>query len=197
MEYMDAVLRLIELVIWPAVVLVLVFRFRIEIQDLTARLRRIKHHGTEIDFGETLQNAEITARSLPLPESRLQSSPPWRSEVGYCFRPSLSSLLEGFPRSSDARAAILEAWTTVETTLRLTAERFGISPRQYSEEVMFLRDLEVDGKIPPGTLSLYQDLRDMRNTAAHAAKLDTKHLDVQRYHKLSVRLASILEQVIV
>lgn len=149
---------------WPVALVVLAFLFRKPIADRIKDVRKIKTKYFEADFGKSLQKveaemasveAQITYQAPPI-EVEIEALPQSQEEY-------LARLTELMPN-----AAIMQSWRNVERTLDLYFNRRGIQRPESGQTV--LGHLDYDPNFPPQLVSAYQELRLLRNRAAHSGE---------------------------
>ena len=182
-EGMDLVVNLIVGIAWPVAVVWIAYVFKGELKSLLRRVSQLKYKDLEAQFGAGLALAESEVSSL-------QAAPPAAP------RPELLSKLESLRRISDVspRAAILEAWVLVEDAAGRSGFVQGasiprINPHLYVEELVRL------GKLPAGSDSLLDQMRKLRNQAAHMPDFTVDQDEADRYLQLATRMSELILSV--
>lgn len=182
-EGMELVVNLIVGIAWPVAVVWIAYVFKGELKSLLRRVSQLKYKDLEAQFGAGLALAESEVSSL-------QAAPPAAP------RPELLSKLESLRRISDVspRAAILEAWVLVEDAAGRSGFVQGASiPRinlhLYVEELVRL------GKLPAGSDSLLDQMRKLRNQAAHMPDFTVDQDEADRYLQLATRMSELILSV--
>ena len=180
---MELVVNLIVGIAWPVAVVWIAYVFKGELKSLLRRVSQLKYKDLEAQFGAGLALAESEVSSL-------QAAPPAAP------RPELLSKLESLRRISDVspRAAILEAWVLVEDAAGRSGFVQGASiPRinlhLYVEELVRL------GKLPAGSDSLLDQMRKLRNQAAHMPDFTVDQDEADRYLQLATRMSELILSV--
>jgi len=186
MDILGFIASIIGSLAWPLVVLLCVFLLRKPLAQLILLVRELKYKGLEIDFGERLEQLEEQADrdSLPSiqPVAEMGQAP--SPEVRYWE--TIERLTEISPR-----AAIAEAWRRVEWALEDYFRRLGLQrPSSYQGMLRVLRSLE---RVPRGAMSLFEDLRVLRNRAVHARDFDLDSQTAVEFARLAERLIASLE----
>ena len=176
-----------QILSWPVAVVVVAVLFRKPIAERIKEVRRIKTKHFEADFGEQLEKASETLNvleaSLPKekrPVKAVQPPPPKSRED------LQKELIELMPN-----AAILESWRNVEWTLNHYFESRGIELPKSGQTI--LGHLDYDPHFPPQLVSAYQELRLLRNRAAHAGENVTS-AQAKEFEALADRLTYALMQ---
>ena len=182
-EGMELVVNLIVGIAWPVAVVWIAYVFKGELKSLLRRVSQLKYKDLEAQFGAGLALAESEVSSL-------QAAPPAAP------RPELLSKLESLRRISDVspRAAILEAWVLVEDAAGRSGFVQGasiprINPHLYVEELVRL------GKLPAGNDSLLDQMRKLRNQAAHMPDFTVDQDEADRYLQLATRMSELILSV--
>ena len=182
-EGMELVVNLIVGIAWPVAVVWIAYVFKGELKSLLRRVSQLKYKDLEAQFGAGLALAESEVSSL-------QAAPPAAP------RPELLSKLESLRRISDVspRAAILEAWVLVEDAAGRSGFVEGasiprINPHLYVEELVRL------GKLPAGSDSLLDQMRKLRNQAAHMPDFTVDQDEADRYLQLATRMSELILSV--
>lgn len=160
MNWLEFFAAIVEALAWPSAVVFLVLLLREPISRLVPLLERLKYKDLELEFGRRLEAAKSEAEALPpTPSEALPSA--HESE----FIERISTLAATSPR-----AGVLEAWREVEETAASAAREHGyIGPKQYHRTpANLVRALRKAPQIEPGIITLLEELRVMRNRAAHA-----------------------------
>jgi hypothetical protein len=184
MDIATIVLDYLKVLVWPIVVILVICIFRSPIFGVIYNITKLKYKDLELEFSKELEKAENKAQELNLPKSdKLKQAVEQFSAVG-------SSYDRLFQLSSiSPRASIMETWLILESTLEESAQKLGYKrkPHQlYTEIVSFLVDQKA---LPENTLSLYNNLRKLRNTAVHAIEPEIDSEDANRFIDLALGLA--------
>jgi hypothetical protein len=168
---------------WPLAVVIGVLVLRKPLTTLLLALRHVKYGELEADFGEQLEKVAAEARrALPPLAAEPQQVRGLLPELGEDSK--LAQLAEISPH-----AAIVESWADVEE-----AARAATSARTKSATSMLgstRRALEQRGA-DAETLSLYDNLRSLRNQAAHNRRLQITTGEAVEFGMLARRLATKL-----
>jgi len=145
-------------------------------------LRRIRYRDAEAEFGDAVQEAEISAEQAELPAL----AAPNASE------PALLTELSGEILTAP-RAAVIAAWLAVERELNVLGDHSGVDVAEHRWTAKALTgELQRRGVIDQALASVIGDLRDARNVAAHAAPYTVEPEAVVDYVKLSGRVRTAL-----
>lgn len=183
---MDNIVKLIEALAWPAAAVWLGYMFRDEVRQLLARLSHLKYKDVEAKFEKELTYAEAaTDKVVKAVPRELSEEPRDRTEEAYL---QLSRILETSPR-----AAIMEAWIQIETTL---AKLAGVSKDRMmslSHGKTLLNSLVNENKLPQDSIDAFQLLRKIRNEAAHLPDFAISQSEAERYIDMAVKIASAID----
>lgn len=186
MDFLTFLATVIGSLAWPISLLIAVFLLRKPITELLPGLRRLKYKDLEVDFGKELEKIEAVLDTVQEPTKPKGELP---IEVQREPLPKThSELLERLTELSP-NAAILESWRGVERTLDFYFGSRGIE-RPHSGQAI-LGYLDYDSNVPPQLVSAYQELRLLRNRAAHD-RVNLTAEDAREFSALADRLTLAL-----
>jgi len=151
---------------WPVVVLAIVLLLRKPILKLIPTLQHMKLKDFEFDFSEKLEDAKQEVASLP---------PPPENEVPENARKRLTvdpNALPGF--------VVLQAWSVIEKSATELAMSAGVISAQGPFSGI-LRSLQSENVIDRQTYRAIEDLRRLRNVAAHSSATEISAEQAQEY----------------
>lgn len=183
MDALTFIIRLIEALIWPSAAVIVLFVFRNEFRALLPLVRKLKAGPLEAEFERDILEISDEADGKAAPKN--QEVPDARQQM-------LQDLSRVNPRS-----AILEAWLGVESGVRKAAlQRVGTSPPpDVSSPLRAMRELVQFEVISPDDAALFQDLRGLRNQAAHLENFNPSREAVLKYVNLAIGLESRLNEL--
>lgn len=186
MDILSFIANIISSLAWPGLVILCVILLRKPIAELIPLMRSLKFKDFEIDFDRRLEelkaDAEAELPSIPPPTTEAPEEP--RRETDYW------ETIEGLSEVSP-RAAISEAWRRVERAIDDHFRRLGLErPRSYQGMLRALRAQE--RPIPPA-MTLFQELRVLRNRAVHARDFDIDPQRAIEFAQLADRIVASLE----
>jgi len=187
MDTGDLVVRIVQAVAWPLAIIIIVFILRGPIGQAILTLSRLRYKDLEVEFNKALKDAESKAEELelPSPEDMRSVSEPAVSTSPY------NALLEMARRYP--RAAITEAWRTVELSALEAANAQGIEVRGPKARRDAIHNLAERTQLGESTLHLYEKLRKIRNEAAHSVGFEVDPEEAVRYVDLALGLARRLQ----
>lgn len=187
MDILSFIASLISSLTWPGTVILCVILLRKPIAELIPLMRNFRFKGLEIDFGRRLEELKAEADQAELP-----AIPPPTTEPATEVSPE-TDYWETIERLSEVspRAAITEAWRRVEWALDNYFRRLG-QERPPSYQGM-LRALRTQGRPIPAAMSLFQELRVLRNRAVHARDFDIDSQRAIEFAQLAERIVASLE----
>ena len=181
---MELFVTLLTGIAWPVAVVWIAYLFKGELRSLMHRMSQLKYKDVEAKFEIGLAEAEAKVNVIE------QSSPPPLP------RPEITSKLELLRRIADAspRAAIMEAWVLVEDAAGKSGFVQGaaiprVNPHLFVEELVRL------GKLPKGSDSLLDQMRRLRNQAAHLPDFSLNQDEADRYLQLAARMSELILNV--
>jgi hypothetical protein len=150
----------------------------------------LKYKGFEVEFSKDLKDAESKAKELELPtQAEVRSIP--EPIITTSTYDRLSQVAEISPR-----AAVTEAWLIVESSTTEAARAQGIEIIRARTGREVISNLEQNTKLQKGTIELYDNLRRMRNNAAHSLEFEIDHKDAMRYIDIALSLAHRLHMLV-
>ena len=159
-EYLGFISEIVSHLAWPVTVLILAILLRKRLGDLLSSITRLKFRDLEMDFKRLAESAEL----LPEPEAPRQSM----SEPNLTFFTSFEKQVMDVATHAPS-AAILLAWTGVETAMASAVSRMSISPdppsmRSSGHTLDCLRRF---AGLPNEVGNLIDKMRILRNKVAH------------------------------
>ncbi|KWF68378.1 hypothetical protein WL92_25810 [Burkholderia multivorans] len=175
MDGLEFTSKVIEAVAWPATIVVLVFKFSDRFRDLLGTLTEVTlPGGISGKFRIPLDNAEEIARDLdlPAPGDAQADAPP-----------------DPIALRANPTGVIMEAWKDLEA---MGAELITAIPRAGRDTEIargklgknVLNDLQSLELIPDREIALLQELRAIRNRAAHSTKQRPTPEEAERFAEL-------------
>jgi len=180
---MENIVELIKALAWPLTVFFLVLILRNQITGVFSRLSHLKYKDLEakFEFEKDLDKAEEKSSSLPVLTEE---------QLGYKDE-NYERLLEIAKFSP--RAAILEAWIEVERAVMMLVQDLGLKGLHRVPTYRALRTLVEREVVPIDISALYQDLRVLRNQAAHEEDFRPNMRQTERYLSLTLQLAAAIQ----
>jgi hypothetical protein len=176
---MEYLVEIIKSLAWPIAAVWLGYIFKGEIRKLLGRVSSLKYKDMEASFEKELADAEIKASKLTQPS--LQESTEALSQTDQLLR-----IAEVSPR-----AAIVEAWTLIETAALKNGLTSG-SAMQRTNPKMIVNYLANIGRFSNESLELIEQLRKLRNRASHMPDFTISQSEAERYLDLAVKSANII-----
>ena len=158
MDWKQFFAEIVSSLAWPTVAVVFLIVFRSEVSRIIQRLAHLKYKGLELDFDKVRQQAEEIHKEIGAEQPRSRS-------------PVLASLedqvLDAVERAPSA--AILLAWSSLETAMAAAVARLAISPESpsYRSPMHNIEMLTKYAGLPEGHTDLLHDMRKLRNNVAH------------------------------
>lgn len=183
MDSLTFVSKVIEASAWPITTVFLVLLLRKEISALAPFLKKFKAGPLEAEFERALQEIRFeTDKKIPL------------SNESTLFLPVHEKLLR--LASVNPRSAIIEAWQEVIFTAETLLQRTGIHNKKSGVMLPYeiKQTLETSGLLNSEQLTLFNDLRKLRNQASHTPGFEPTMESTYNYIKLAIQLALILNQ---
>lgn len=179
MDWLTFVSKFIESVSWPLAVTAGVYFLRTELRDLVPFIKRLKAGPLEAEFERALQEV---AEDIPTVAPNIQGP---RLQL-------LNDLVRINPRS-----AIVEAWIGIDAAVRKAAlQRIASSPPpDVSSPLRAMRALVQHGIISADDAALFQDLRGLRNQAAHSDGFAIHEGAASKYIEMAAGLEARLQHL--
>jgi len=160
---------------WPVTVIVLVCRLRPEISLLISFLKKVKAGPIEAEFEREVKELRTEVEAdLPVPADPVSPA-----------RQRILQLANISPRS-----AIIEAWQMVEFAAQSLVLPITSSPTEKVETATRQwRRLQSSGRLTRSQVSMYADLRGLRNQAVHAPDFNPSYEATLNYIEAALRLS--------
>lgn len=176
--------QVIDSLAWPAVTVFVVVLLQDKITDLIPRLKKFKHKETEIEFTEGITELVQEREAQGIEGEAPVDSNEYQSQFNF-----LSRLADISPRS-----AVLESFHIVESAAAKKAARlYPDLDSRYSRSPLHLQKMLKKEVLSKNEFHQFDQLRRLRNEAAHAEKFDVRGMPVEAYIDISLSLASRLE----
>lgn len=180
MDSRTLIAELVGALVWPVTTIVVVLLLRRQLSRLASLLQRFKYKDFQFDFGRQVEEAKEEAAGALGEVSYL-------ADQGAPEASRLTRLAEISPR-----AAVLEAFTTVEIEVLDAAHRLGLQKGFPTLTYRALQYLEDSGLLDDSLVSVLRDLRGLRNQAAHSPEFALTRRDALEYIQLSLASLSRL-----
>jgi len=178
MDILTFIAEIIKAVAWPVAVVLIMLVFRQQLSALLSRIRKGKFGSAEFEFEQEVETLSE------------QVAPPQLSSPN--VDTSTVSLVAANPRG-----AIFAAWNGIESAVHRLAFKLQISNSATSRSVAaMVREIEQKGKLAPGDVSLFNNLRMLRNQAAHESDFSPTPDSVVLFQRLALGLKERLESAL-
>lgn len=177
---MDNLIKLLDVLVWPGVVLIVAFMLKKPIKALLPFVENIKYKDFEVKFRKELDQVREEAKEAGI---EIQT------EIG--DKTEIYKLIEVSPTS-----AILESWKELEISARKKVEK--LAPRDAKFRNLLQRPiayLEHTGALIPSTARTVRDLQSLRNQAAHSTELKLTKEDAIEYVSISKGILKQIEAI--
>ena len=178
MDILTFIAEIAKAAAWPATVVTIALTFRPQLKQLLTRIKKGKIGAAEFEFEERVRElqSESTALQLPIP--------------------STASLPSAAQAEADPRSTVMRAWLEVETAIEDIAKKSGhynaLAARNAPYTLNALRKAEI---LDPSLVSLYRELRTLRNQAAHELDFNPSADSVVSFVRVSKELEAALRKV--
>lgn len=182
---MDNLISLINALAWPITVLIVISIFRSELGVLLSRLSQLRYKEFEANFKERLSDLEKQTH-FPLEPAR--EGAPSKKEEMFKKEERFSTIANVAPRS-----AIMQAWIAVEKSVLDAAERVAVIEPERRTNNTLMRELVRRHVVDDNLMSTYNELRALRNEAAHQPDFVKIHEEeAERYAETASKLAQYI-----
>ena len=164
---------------WPVSAAVIALMFRRQILSIFNRAQELGFGDWTLKLNRDLEGAEEVAKELPPPPD------PTPDETRNDREERFAELVAISPN-----AAILEEWREIEFRLEEMGKRLGLDARERKRHGSIMGALRKNPLFPDSLLSLIDELRYIRNSAAHAKSV-TKN-DADRFRELADQVLPFL-----
>ena len=187
MDWKQFIADIISNLAWPSVAIAFLFIFRSELGKIVERLAHVKYKDLEIDFEKVKQQAEELhiefAQEPPLIENPI-------------FTSLEDQIMDAVVRAPSA--AILLAWSGLETAIASAVARLAISPDSpsYRSPMHNIDMLSKNGRLSKKHESLLHEMRMLRNKVAHekVSMLSISHDQALNYANAAIDLIRHFEK---
>lgn len=185
MDWKTFFAQIIGSLAWPAVAVFIVILLRDKITELIPRLKKFRHKETEIEFTEGVTELVQERQAQGVQGNEVEQTDEYQDQFNF-----LSRLAEISPRS-----AVLEAFRIVEAAAAKKAARiYPDLESRYAKSPLHLQKLLIKGDVlTKNEFHQFDQLRRLRNEAAHAEEFGVKGMPVEAYIDISLSMASRLD----
>ena len=184
---MEIIVRLIEVLIWPITVFVLALMFKTELKKIFTRLSNLKYKDLELKFGQELENVEQKILEIKATSSKEISRTIEAEIEDENIFTRLIKIAELSPR-----AAITAAWFELENAIITAARNNKIDVKRPTNINSLVHELKNKKYFDDSSVSVFEDLRRLRNEAAHAPDFALTQKEAEKYILSILRLATII-----
>lgn len=184
MNWLEFIAEAIKALSWPITVVLIIYLLRKPLSELIPLLRKLKYKELELDFGKQIKElSEKATKELPVVEKIDLVT----EEVGE----HLTEIAQVAPR-----AAIIEAWIELEKAAIAALEKrsFKATSRELRTPRLLEASLIKAEILDKNKITIFSDLRRLRNAAAHAYEFALEPNTAIEYVDLSIRLIEYLHE---
>lgn len=188
MDWRQFIAQIVSSIAWPALVIIILLIFKTELAKIVQRLGHVKYKDLELEFGKVKLQAEELHKDMPA------ELPAAKSPIFTSLEDQILDAVERAPA-----AAILLAWSGLETAMASAVARLGISPDSpsYRPPMRNIEMLSKYGGLPKSHVDLLQEMRILRNRVAHEkdAMVSITQDQALNYAKVAIDMIQHLEQL--
>ena len=183
MDFLTFIANLVGSLAWPVASVFILITFKDEVVKAIPFIKRLKAGPVEAEFDREMRQLEETTP----PERKVAA----QSNASIASKGLLLELAELHPRS-----AILESWVRLEAAARaaLPSDTSKAAGGGYVPAARLSEELVKSKKIDQSDVTLYHELRRLRNDAAHLVGPEPTQDSVRSYIELASALQLRLEQ---
>ncbi|WP_031639686.1 hypothetical protein [Pseudomonas aeruginosa] len=183
MDVFTFISGLVKALAWPVVVVIVLVLLRPELKAMAPFLKKLKAGPVEAEFERDVNQLKEMVYEPAKPV------PPLSPEVT-ASKEFLYQLAALHPRS-----AIQESWVRVEAAGRAALARSSADPgKSYITAARLAQELSGIGALSETQVTLYHELRRLRNDAAHLVGAEPTQDSVNSYIELAAGLQSHIEK---
>ena len=184
MDTLTFITELIESVAWPITTIILVVLLRKPIVNLLPLMKKLRYKEFELEFSQQVSELKAKADIILKEESESENQDTQASD-------HLINLVSYSPR-----AAIMESWIELETAAVDVVSSIWNQPnkeifRNMSNLGKYLYQNKIFDDIQ---LSIFNQLRQLRNKSAHAEELNLNEADAKVYVQMAINLTKHLRR---
>lgn len=184
MDWKTFIAQVIDSLAWPSVVVALVVLLREKIAELIPRLKRFKHKDTEIEFTEGVTELVQEREAAGIEDQAIPRTDEYQDQFTFLMR-----LADISPRS-----AVLESFRAVESAAAKKAARiYPETESRHARSPLQLQKMLKGEVLSKQEYYQFNQLRKLRNEAAHAEEFDIRGMPVEAYIDIALSLAARLE----
>lgn len=176
MDWLTFALGALQATAWPIAAIVIAAIFRKQIRDLLARVRKGKIGPAEFEFEQDVR--ELVEEVAPIVDAPAAAAP------NMAFS------------TNNPREGVLEVWIKLESVMHRLAVARGIDLRRGRSSLYQAKMLAKANVISNEDMALFNDLRALRNQAAHDDDFSPSFESVFQYAALGQMLTMRLEQLL-
>lgn len=158
MDWKQFIAEIASSLVWPCVAVAFLVVFRTELSKIIQRLAHLKYKDLELEFDKVRQQAVELHREVS------EERPALRSPVFSSLEDQVLDAVERAPS-----AAILLAWSSLETAMASAVARLAISPESpsYRSPMHNIEMLTKYGGLSQSHSKLLHEMRMLRNKVVH------------------------------
>ncbi len=178
---------IIQSLAWPISIILIIIILRKPISELVKGINKVKYQDLEIDFGKKLDNIDVKISK--------------NNKIKITKKYSKSEEVEEIETIAliSPKSAIIMAWTLVEKEIQEAINRLAISPDYppYNSSLKNIELLKDNNLIDNETINAIEEMRKLRNIAAHAVDYEKKITSTEaiKYYGIAQEVVIILQSL--
>lgn len=177
-DWLGFISKMTEALAWPLAIVIIAIMFRRPLVRIFQKIRKLSYGDTSIEF------------EIEKAEEQLQDAIP--QQLPEVDRPAIDTRFEQLLKISP-EAAVTDAWKPIESELRRISDGLGYDEKRSLRALSVLSRLVQQNLIRPEVADLVNELRNIRNLAAHSA--DVSPDTALRFYDMSAKVLKELKAV--
>ena len=183
MDWLSFISKLIETVVWPIVVLTIIFLFKNDISKVFGNIKALKYKDTVLDFGSKIEEAKSEADEI-FPENKT-------------YRRNENNERLKMAAKESPRGMVIDSWLRVENALVEYSRRYNVDVDENKpfrlQDLIWFNGLDDKG-LGKGLIGMLEKLRKIRNEAVHLSEANIDSNSAIEYASLAERVIRKLEE---
>jgi len=180
---MENFIKILEIVVWPLVVISGMLLFRRSLERLLGRIRSVESSNNKVLFDAQLKELEERSKNdLPKTVAEDVESKSWKENLLKVAK-------------LNPRAAMVEAWTAIEMACIEAGMAQGTVVQKRFHPRILEEFLDKTEGFDKSMISQIMELRKMRNIVIHGRDHDFDYIDGEKYIELADKVLDVVNQL--
>lgn len=201
MNTLQFIASLVSSLAWPAAIVLIVLMLRKPLSRVILSLHKLSYKELQLDFDQEISKLVSVADQAKIPVITKENGTTSRERGFSSSRTSEGKFDEHIMAlaKTDPTAAIVMAWSLVESEIQSTINRLAISPDYppYNSALRNIQLLRENNYIDEDTEKILQGLRTLRNKVIHGENMEEEitYTQVMEYAQLVQRMIKLLASI--